>query len=352
MMGIWLRVPARADVRGLQVGQKLLTISIAGYNVEKTIARTIDSCLCKHMDLLDIIVVDDGATDGTDAIVEEYANKYPGIISLAKKENGGYGTTIMTSVGLARGKYFKVLDGDDCYATDALDECLEVLSENDVDLYVSPYYRTSPTDQKVMDQVDPDCCGAMPIEALHVPWRLSMHAVLFRTSLLREAGIKLPSHCCYTDVLYASTGLRGVQSVYVSHRPLYDYKVDQDEEQSTSATSLIKHRKDRLVVINELLRLYDAPADGESKVSHHVTIAWVAAECTWLLELLFRIDPGEENLKDIQLLQTALKERPEIRREIDGRSKSGKVLSRVPSACYRPVRAVYSSVMRNRPYHG
>lgn len=334
------------------VEQKLLTISIAGYNVEKTIARTLDSCLCKNKDLLDIIVVDDGATDGTDAIVKSYEKKYPGIVRLAQKENGGYGTTIMTSIGLARGKYFKVLDGDDLFETEALDECLMALQGTDVDLFVSPYYRSSPTERKIMDQVEFDCDGLMNIDDMKVPWRLGMHAVLFRTSLLKDASLTLPSHCCYTDVLYASTCLRSAHSVLVSHTPLYDYQVDQDEGQSTSASSLIKHRKDRLVVINRLLELYDNPVPNESPVARHVTIAWIAALCNWLLELLFRIDPSAENLEDICQIQTVLKERPEIWTEIDVRSKSGRTLSRVPRALYRPMRALYARAMRKRPYSG
>jgi len=336
------------------VEPKLLTISIAGYNVEGSIASTLDSCLCKQRDLLDIIVVDDGATDNTDQIVEAYAQKYPGVIRLAKKENGGYGTTIMTSIGLAKGKYFKVLDGDDSFVTDALDECLNKLKslDEDVDLYVSPYLRTSPVSQKVMDQVDSDCSGLMDIEDLKAPWRIGMHAVLYKTSMLREVGVRLPSHCLYTDVLYATTGMRGVHRVFVSHMPLYDYKVDQNEGQSTSATSLIRHRKDKLIVIRELLKLYDNPAQGESAKALNVNLAWIATFCAWLLGLLFRIDVSEENWADIHEIQTALKKRPEIRTQMDARSGSAKLLSRVPKWLYRPVTKLYTRAMRGKTFYG
>lgn len=70
---------------------KLLTISIAAYNVEKTIEECLDSFLsCRHLDDLEILVINDGSLDHTAEIVANYEKKYPEIIRLINKENNNY----------------------------------------------------------------------------------------------------------------------------------------------------------------------------------------------------------------------------------------------------------------------
>ena len=93
---------------------KILTVSVAAYNVEKFIRNTLDSCIAEEiMTDLEVLVVDDGATDATAEIVREYEDKYPQTFRLIHKENGGYGTTVNRSMQEASGKYFRLLDGDD-----------------------------------------------------------------------------------------------------------------------------------------------------------------------------------------------------------------------------------------------
>ena len=89
--------------------KKNLTISIAAYNVEKYIKETLDSLICKNMNLLEVLIIDDGSKDNTDKIAKKYEEKYKGVFKVISKKNGGYGSTINTGVEYATGKYFKQL---------------------------------------------------------------------------------------------------------------------------------------------------------------------------------------------------------------------------------------------------
>ena len=71
--------------------EKILSIIIPSYNSKPFLAKCLDSLLCECTDKLDIIVVNDGSTDGCEKIAEEYIEKYPASISLINKENGGDG---------------------------------------------------------------------------------------------------------------------------------------------------------------------------------------------------------------------------------------------------------------------
>ena len=119
---------------------KVLSISIAAYNVEKFIEETLAS-LCNEevINDLDIIVVNDGSKDKTTGKVMRYVEKYPESIRIINKDNGGYGSTINTSLPLAKGKYYKLLDGDDWYDTYNLERLVNILKKCETDLVVTPH---------------------------------------------------------------------------------------------------------------------------------------------------------------------------------------------------------------------
>ena len=124
----------------MTASEKVVTISIAAYNMENYIRKTLDSLLDERIiDDLEVLIVDDGGTDGTLAIAKEYAAKYPDSIFPIHKENGGYGSVLNYTVPRAMGKYFRILDGDDWLKTENLYDWVQLLKTLDVDLFFSPY---------------------------------------------------------------------------------------------------------------------------------------------------------------------------------------------------------------------
>jgi hypothetical protein len=87
---------------------------IATYNFERFLPRAIDSVLAQDWpaEALDIVVVDDGSTDGTPQLMRAYAERHPNIRYI-RKENGGHLSTFNAAIGAARGDYIALLDGDD-----------------------------------------------------------------------------------------------------------------------------------------------------------------------------------------------------------------------------------------------
>ncbi len=103
--------------------EKLLTVSVAAYNGAATLQKALESCLVADESLqalLDVIIIDDGSTDGTAALAHAFVQAHPGSFRLVSKVNGGYGSTLNTAVELASGRYFRTLDCDDWFDTNAL----------------------------------------------------------------------------------------------------------------------------------------------------------------------------------------------------------------------------------------
>ena len=122
--------------------EKILSVSIASYNVEKFIRKALDSCCVPEiMDRLEVLVVNDGSTDSTLEIAREYEEKYPQTFRVIDKKNGGYGSTVNASIKAATGKYFRLLDGDDWFDRDGLVNFIEELTAAEEDMIVAQFKR-------------------------------------------------------------------------------------------------------------------------------------------------------------------------------------------------------------------
>ena len=103
---------------------KYISFAIPCYNSEAYMEKAIQSILPGGEDV-EIIVVNDGSSDGTSEVAKKYEEKYPGIVKAVDKENGGHGDAVNTGLAHATGVYFKVVDSDDWVDEEAL---LKILS--------------------------------------------------------------------------------------------------------------------------------------------------------------------------------------------------------------------------------
>ena len=87
---------------------KYISFAIPCYNSEAYMAQAIESILPGGEDV-EILIVNDGSKDRTAEIGKEYEEKYPGIVKLINKENGGHGDAVNAGLSHASGKYFKVV---------------------------------------------------------------------------------------------------------------------------------------------------------------------------------------------------------------------------------------------------
>lgn len=179
--------------------EKILTVSIAAYNVEKYLRETLESLVNSDaVDLLDVIIVNDGSSDTTAQIAAEYAEKYPDSFNLVNKENGGYGSTINCSLQHAKGKYIKLLDGDDWYETESLHKYLQCLRETDADMVLTQYriFEQDAEHPKELRSPAYTLNELMDIKNLK---DISMHSMAVKTELVKHT-ITITEHCLYTDV--------------------------------------------------------------------------------------------------------------------------------------------------------
>ena len=110
----------------------LFSVILPVYNVEKYLRQCIDSILCQTFTDYEVILVDDGSTDTSGAICDEYGNEYQNI-KVVHKENGGQASARNCGLKEANGEYILFLDSDDfIISQDAFENISKNLQGTDI----------------------------------------------------------------------------------------------------------------------------------------------------------------------------------------------------------------------------
>ena len=97
---------------GGNLNNKKVSVCLPFYNIEPYVSRCLDSVLGNTYQNLEVICVNDGSTDGTSALLHEYAKKDPRVIVI-DKENAGLVSARQAAIGIATGDFLSFIDGDD-----------------------------------------------------------------------------------------------------------------------------------------------------------------------------------------------------------------------------------------------
>lgn len=112
-----------------------VSIIIPVYQGKSYLKRCIDSVLAQSCQEYEIILVDDGSTDGSAEICDEYAEKQK-TITVIHKENGGLSSARNAGLEIASGEYVMFIDADDVVHSKMLETELKVLKEENADIFI------------------------------------------------------------------------------------------------------------------------------------------------------------------------------------------------------------------------
>lgn len=119
-----------------------ISVLIPAYNVEKYISQCLDSILAQTYPAFEIIIVDDGSTDNTGKICDQYALLNPKIKVIHQK-NQGVSAARNAAMDIAEGEYFSFVDGDDYIKPEMFEKLLNGIEKNNADMIVCNYDKVS-----------------------------------------------------------------------------------------------------------------------------------------------------------------------------------------------------------------
>ena len=305
-----------------------MSVSIASYNVEKFLDQTLESCLVPEiMDRLEVIIVNDGSKDGTADVAKKYTEKWPDTFILVDKKNGGYGSTVNVGIKTATGKYFRLLDGDDWFDKDGLREFIGILEQAQEDMVIARFRRVFESDGHTEERDEgenvPFVTGTFD-ELPDKAW-FTMHAITYRTSLLKENNITITEHCFYTDQEYDLLPLRWVNTVRIAPVTVYCYRIGRGE-QSVSIAGLEKHYNEQTIVLKKLYNVYSDVHKRQNKKDNYI-YKYFVKRTRFQIRTYLVISKSEQHKKELVDFMNYLKaQQPDIYGDLLKQSKFVKLL--------------------------
>lgn len=244
---------------------KLISFAIPSYNSENYLHHAVDTILSAGEDV-EILIINDGSTDGTAAIADAYAEKYPTIVRAIHKPNGGHGSGVNRGLQEATGLYYKVVDSDDWVNEKALKELVLTVKRHvskgiEADLYITNYIYDHAEDNtknyRRWSRQMP--VGRMftwsEVKEYYGPEIMMMHSLMYKVSVLREYGLNLPEHTFYVDNIFAYAPLPHTRKLFYLNVDLYHYFIGR-ADQSVNLANMTKRYDQQIRVMKLMIDAY------------------------------------------------------------------------------------------------
>lgn len=230
--------------------------------MEKYLRKCLDSLIVsdENMQMLEVLVINDGSKDSSSQIAHGYELKYPQTYRVIDKENGNYGSCINRGLKEATGKYVKVLDADDYFDNVVFNQYISVLAFIKVDLVINNYEIVDTSDNITAKRSYEKYLKANII--LSFPTFLKnkfdkrfvvqMHGIAYRTKLLREMDYSQLEGISYTDQQWSILPLTRVNSFYYFNSgSLYKYLMGREGQTMTGALT-VKQPEQLFIVLQQI----------------------------------------------------------------------------------------------------
>ncbi len=261
-----------------------VSIIIPIYNTQKYLNQCIDSVLNQSFKNFELLLVDDGSTDLSGNICDEYA-KLDRRVQVIHKQNGGNTSARRAGIKQAQGEYIGFVDSDDWIESDMYENLLEIALKSGADIVSSGYYRGYETSESLIyddvatgfyaaadyTEIISILIGAYDGTDRHmVP---SMCCRIYRKSLIQRVIKGLPDIIQYGEDLYCTiSAVLKSKSIYVTHNAFYHYRMHsssivhtRDENFFTKINNLF------LCIRNEILNYPDHRDDLMKQLAYNIT---------------------------------------------------------------------------------
>ena len=135
------------------------------YNAERFLRRSVDSVLAQTLPKFELILIDDGSTDGSGRICDEYASR-DSRVKVLHKPNGGVSSARQAGMDLASGEYFIHIDSDDWADREWLERMYKVAKAEDADVVCCDFYQVFKDRKELSRQCHPEYSQKMIAEAV------------------------------------------------------------------------------------------------------------------------------------------------------------------------------------------
>lgn len=230
-----------------------ISVVIPVYNVEKYLKKCLDSVINQTLKDIEIIIVNDGSPDNSQAIIDEYAKKDRRIIPLIQ-ENGRQGKARNTGLKHAKGEYISFIDSDDYIEIDMLEKMYDNAKLENSDVVICSFYKhygkkknhISINDNLILDTIsnnNPKLFNTF-----------GPCSKIYKRDLLIKNNIKFMEKVYYEDVSFTLKVLTLAKKISFVNEPLYNYII---REGSTMNSNNAIRNLDIIIAFDDVIEYFE-----------------------------------------------------------------------------------------------
>lgn len=261
--------------------EKMMTVVVPVYNVEKYVRGSLDSIINAGIEDMEILIINDGSTDGSEEIIKEYVEKYPEYIRYIKQKNKGLGAVRNVGLKNAKGKYIVSIDSDDTIHPDFIKDAY-AYCKKDIDIILFDWLSITKD-------------GSFPTTALDTLLSIKNRykSILYATimpstcnkivkkSLYKKVGLEFVEGLKFEDLSTNPIILLEAKTIKYFNKPYYEYMI---REASIMRSSAGTHMIDIIKILENRLTNYCKNHRGIDKEAFHYYVYYWRIE-----ELIFNL---------------------------------------------------------------
>lgn len=250
---------------------KLISIIIPVYNVEKYLAKCLDSVVRQTVNNFDIIIVNDKSSDNSERIIINYKEKYNNIIYVKNKENLGLGGARNEGLRYCTTNYVLFLDSDDWLELNTIELLNKEIVDESADIYVYGMYKYFAKSNKRKIMYGPslktfnnkrDIITSF-FNSKYNPFLISACNKLYKTELFNVKDNLFPSHLYYEDLATTYKILISSNKIKITNNILYNYLLRED---SITKVATQKHISDIIYISAQLQNYFENNYQAYKKI--------------------------------------------------------------------------------------
>ena len=276
-----------------------ISIIIPVYNVESWLPRSVEAILANETGSCELILVDDGSTDGSPALCDAYAAQHPGLIRVIHQKNAGPGAARNAGMAAAKGEWFLFVDSDDRLAPNALARLRELMADGEAEVISFQFYKESVEGKSWEAWSGPaQRMGLFSLkeEPGFLLTQPSCWLRLWKRSVFEAHGIAFPNVVWYEDVRTVIKLLAKAKSIRNVEDHLYYYL---DRPGSIMNSSQLPRNRDILPAFTDILDWFDR--EGLTRTYYDELCALTVQHVLLAASVrVARIDPKSEILEELR----------------------------------------------------
>ena len=289
-----------------------VSIVVPVYNVEKYLRECLDSLINQTLKEIEIICVNDGSTDSSPQILEEYASK-DSRIKIFNQKNQGVSSAYNNGIKQVKGKYFTIVDSDDWIREDSCELLYETIEKRKSDILLFAYIKyqnDSFVKDRRLEKLEEFAEGGnikfSDYYEYFIKGPLLSCGKLYRTDFIHKNNILFPLNIqCCEDRVFAIKAYINADSISILDEGFYYYRLD-------AVQSLCKNSKNTVSHTYKIVDILKKTIYSSNKIKNKADIYFailndIVNVITWVFNSVYNIDSTKENIKYIRLIKKEYK---------------------------------------------